>query len=62
MALKILYTMAEMAELTGHHRQTIRKYCREGLIPAEWTGTRWRFRKTVIDQWLVEQGYQEQAA
>lgn len=62
MALKLLYTMTEMAAMTGHHPQTIRKYCREGLIPAEWTGTRWRFRKPVIDRWLAEQRQDGEAA
>jgi excisionase family DNA binding protein len=34
---------------------TLYKYVSDGFIPAFKMGNRWRFRKTMIDEWMDEQ-------
>lgn len=39
---------------------TVYKYASEGRIPAFKFGNRWRFKKSVIDQWMDKQSKENQ--
>ena len=40
----------------GLHAETVRRFAREGKIPAYKIGGRWRFNREALDQWAQEQG------
>ena len=48
-----LLTLREAADLLGIHWKTLEIQARRGEIPATKIGNRWRFRTSVLDQWLV---------
>jgi excisionase family DNA binding protein len=48
-----LLTLKEAANLLGIHWKTLEVQARRGEIPATKIGNRWRFRTTVLDQWLA---------
>ena len=52
-------TVAEAASEIGVHPETIRRWCRDGHIPALKFGTgrrgHWRIRRTDWDEWVVAQ-------
>jgi len=45
----------EASEYLGISRETLYKYVYEERIPAFKLGTRWRFKKTVLDRWMERQ-------
>lgn len=45
----------ELAEYLKINEKTAYKYAAEGKIPAFKVGGTWRFKKDVIDQWIVNQ-------
>jgi excisionase family DNA binding protein len=51
---KEIITSKEVAEYLNIHPLTVRKYAKEGKIPAFKIGTDWRFHKKYIDQWIKE--------
>ncbi len=50
-----LLTLKEAANLLGIHWKTLEGQARRGLVPATKVGKRWRFRATVLDDWLTQQ-------
>lgn len=48
-----LLKIGEVARYLQVRRPTIYRWVREGRIPALRVGTRWRFRKEDIDQWVT---------
>lgn len=50
-------TPHEAAEHLGMHRDTLLRKVRTtdaDAPPAHWTGTRWRFSRAALDQWLAQ--------
>jgi excisionase family DNA binding protein len=50
-----ILTIEEVAAYLRLTPQTIYKWAQEKRIPAAKLGKEWRFRKSIIDQWLDEQ-------
>lgn len=44
----------EAAKLLRMHPRTLRTKARHGMIPAIQVGKRWRFRVSMLNQWLEE--------
>jgi excisionase family DNA binding protein len=49
-----IMTTKELAEYLKLHAITICKLSKEGKIPAVRIGSRWRFDKEVIDEWIAK--------
>ncbi len=47
-----LLTLKEAADLLGMHWKTVEVLARRGQIPATKIGKRWRFRTSLLDEWL----------
>ena len=45
----------QASEYLGISGDTLYRYASEGLIPAFKLGNRWRFKKSLMDAWMVEQ-------
>jgi excisionase family DNA binding protein len=45
----------QASEYLGISPDTLYKYVSEGSIPAFKLGNRWRFKKTILDQWMERQ-------
>ena len=52
----------DLAKYLGISRDTAYKYASEGTLPAFKPGNRWRFKKSLIDQWIVEQCHSAERA
>lgn len=48
----------EASEYLGVSRETLYKYVYEDKIPAFKLGNRWKFKKTVLDNWMEKQSAQ----
>ncbi len=48
-----LINSEKAAVIIGIHPKTLQKYARRGLIRGIQVGKRWRFRASVIDEWIV---------
>jgi excisionase family DNA binding protein len=48
----------EASEYLGVSRETLYKYVYEEKIPAFKLGNRWKFKKTVLDNWMEKQSAQ----
>ena len=48
-----IMTTKELAEYLRLHQITICKLSKEGKIPSVRIGSRWRFDKEVIDEWIA---------
>jgi excisionase family DNA binding protein len=48
-----IMTTKEMAKYLKLHQITICKLSKEGKIPSVRIGSRWRFDKEVIDEWIA---------
>ena len=48
-----IMTTKELAEYLRLHAITICKLSKEGKIPSIRIGSRWRFDKAVIDEWIA---------
>ncbi len=44
----------QASEYLGISGDTLYRYASEGFIPAFKLGNRWRFKKTLLDAWMVE--------
>ncbi|HJY86764.1 MAG TPA: helix-turn-helix domain-containing protein [Candidatus Acidoferrales bacterium] len=42
----------QASQYLGVSRDTLYRYISEGLIPAFKLGSRWKFRKTILDRWM----------
>ena len=52
-AFEQLLTLREAADLLGIHWKTLEIQARRGEVPATKIGNRWRFRTSLLDQWLA---------
>jgi len=48
-----LLTLKEAADLLGIHWKTLEIQARRGEVPATKIGKRWRFRISVLNEWLA---------
>jgi excisionase family DNA binding protein len=44
----------QAAEYLGISGDTLYRYASEGFVPAFKLGNRWRFKKSLLDSWMVE--------
>jgi len=49
----------QASEYLGISGDTLYRYASEGFIPAFKLGNRWRFKKTLLDAWMVEKSGQK---
>ena len=54
MAADEVLTMKEICDLLQVHKSTVYKLVRRGSIPGFRVGSDWRFRRDVIERWIVE--------
>jgi excisionase family DNA binding protein len=52
----------QASEYLGISGDTLYRYASEGFIPAFKLGNRWRFKKTLLDSWMVEKSGAKPAA
>ena len=45
----------QCAAYLGISPDTLYKYASEGFVPAFKLGNRWRFKRELIDSWMIEQ-------
>lgn len=45
----------QASDYLGISADTLYRYASEGLIPAFKLGNRWRFKRSLMDAWMVEQ-------
>ena len=50
----------QASQYLGVSADTLYKYVAEGTIPAFKLGNRWRFKKTLLDEWMEQQSASEQ--
>ena len=53
--LREVMDIRQASEYLGISGDTLYRYASEGLIPAFKLGNRWRFKKSLMDAWMVEQ-------
>ncbi len=53
--LREVMDIRQASEYLGISGDTLYRYASEGLIPAFKLGNRWRFKKSLLDAWMVEQ-------
>ena len=56
-----IMTLREVAQYLGLHVMTVYKLTREGRVPAAKIGGQWRFKRDILDQWLVTQMHRHAA-
>jgi len=54
MAADEVLTMKEICDLLQVNQSTLYKLVRRGSIPGFRVGSDWRFRRDVIERWIVE--------
>ena len=54
MAADEVLTMKEICDLLQVNQSTVYKLVRQGSIPGFRVGSDWRFRRDVIERWMVE--------
>jgi excisionase family DNA binding protein len=53
--LREVMDIRQAAEYLGISADTLYRYASEGLIPAFKLGNRWRFKRSLLDAWMVAQ-------
>ena len=53
--LREVMDIRQAAEYLGISADTLYRYASDGLIPAFKLGNRWRFKRSLLDGWMVEQ-------
>ena len=53
-AVREVMDIRQASEYLGISGDTLYRYASEGFIPAFKLGNRWRFKKTLLDAWMVE--------
>ncbi len=53
--LREVMDIRQAAEYLGISADTLYRYASDGLIPAFKLGNRWRFKRSLLDAWMVEQ-------
>ena len=54
-ALREVMDIRQAADYLGISGDTLYRYASEGFIPAFKLGNRWRFKKTLLDNWMDRQ-------
>ena len=57
-----ILTVKEICELLRVHQGTVYKLVKQGKIPSFRIGADWRFRRDVVERWMVEQSMGAQQA
>ena len=52
LALREVMDIRQAAEYLGISGDTLYRYASEGFVPAFKLGNRWRFRKSLLDNWM----------
>jgi excisionase family DNA binding protein len=53
--LREVMDIRQASEYLGISSDSLYRYASEGTIPAFKLGNRWRFKRSLLDQWMVEQ-------
>src|SRR6201989_496108 len=53
-AVREVMDIRQASEYLGISGDTLYRYASEGFIPAFKLGNRWRFKKSLLDAWMVE--------
>ena len=53
--LREVMDIRQASDYLGISADTLYRYASEGLIPAFKLGNRWRFKRSLLDGWMVEQ-------
>jgi excisionase family DNA binding protein len=53
--LREVMDIRQASDYLGISGDTLYRYASEGLIPAFKLGNRWRFKRSLLDAWMVEQ-------
>ncbi len=53
--LREVMDIRQAAEYLGISTDTLYRYASDGSIPAFKLGNRWRFKRSLLDAWMVEQ-------
>jgi excisionase family DNA binding protein len=60
-AVREVMDIRQAAEYLGISGDTLYRYASEGFVPAFKLGNRWRFRKSLLDNWMDEKSGVTQA-
>jgi excisionase family DNA binding protein len=52
--LREVMDIRQASEYMGISGDTLYRYASEGFIPAFKLGNRWRFKRSLLDQWMIE--------
>jgi excisionase family DNA binding protein len=52
--LREVMDIRQAAEYLGISGDTLYRYASEGFIPAFKLGNRWRFKRSLLDTWMIE--------
>ena len=55
MMLREVMDIRQASEYLGISGDTLYRYASEGIVPAFKLGNRWRFKRSLLDAWMVEQ-------
>ncbi len=53
--LREVMDIRQAGEYLGISGDTLYRYASEGVVPAFKLGNRWRFKRSLLDAWMVEQ-------
>ena len=53
--LREVMDIRQASEYLGISGDSLYRYASEGLIPAFKLGNRWRFKRSLLDAWMIEQ-------
>ena len=53
-AVREVMDIRQASEYLGISGDTLYRYASEGFIPAFKLGNRWRFKKSLLDAWMIE--------
>lgn len=57
-----LLTIQDVSRELGLHPMTVYRFVQRGLLPGFKVGGRWRFKRELLDQWMVEKVQSRKAA
>jgi excisionase family DNA binding protein len=53
--LREVMDIRQASDYLGVSADTLYRYASDGLVPAFKLGNRWRFKRSLLDAWMVEQ-------
>ena len=60
--LREVMDIQQAAEYLGISADTLYRYASEGFVPAFRLGNRWRFKRSLLDAWMVQMSSGKNAA